>query len=115
MYKSEIPTEVSLLSTVFFVISYAPKFYQSPQSNAIRMRVGHDVWKWCAMYKSGSTILNSLKFINVNSRKAVKYTVTEAKFTGNERIDKVCGGLMGQILSILRISLDVIIHRFSQG
>ena len=48
--------------------------------------------KLCAMYKSGSTILNSLKFINVNSRKAVKYTVTEAKFT-----------------AILRISLDVML------
>ena len=45
----------------------------------------------------------------------MKYTVTEAKFTGNERIDKVYGGLMRQMLSILRISLDVIIHRFSQG
>ena len=48
--------------------------------------------KLCAMYKSGNTILNSLKFINVNSRKAVKYTVTEAKFT-----------------AILRISLDVML------
>ena len=48
--------------------------------------------KLCAMYKSGRTILNSLKFINVNSRKAVKYTVTEAKFT-----------------AILRISLDVML------
>ena len=64
MYKSEIPTEVSPLSTVFFVISYAPKFYRSPQSNAIRMRVGRDVIEIVRHEVQRSTTIDSSWFLN---------------------------------------------------
>lgn len=64
MYKSEIPTEVSPLSTVFFVISYAPKFYLSPQSNAIRMRVGRDVIEIVRHEVQRSTTIDSSWFLN---------------------------------------------------
>ena len=51
---SEIWTAVSFVSTVFSVISYAPKCNLSPRSNAIRMRGGHDVWNcWlCTTFMS---------------------------------------------------------------
>ena len=64
MYKSEIPTEVSPLSTVFFVISYSPKFYLSPPSNAIRMRVGRDVIDIVRHEVQRSRTIDSSWFLN---------------------------------------------------
>ena len=62
-------------------------------------------------YKSGSSILNSLKFINVNSRKAIQYTVAVVQFTGNKRVDKGYGRLMRQILSDPTYVVEIIKRR----
>ena len=64
MYKNEIQTEVSPLPTVFFVISCAPKFYLSPQSNAIRMRVGRDVIEIVRHEVQRSRTIDSSWFLN---------------------------------------------------
>ena len=62
-------------------------------------------------YKSGSSILNSSKFINVNSRKAILQALAVVQFSGNKRMDKGYGGLMRQILSDPMDIVDIIKRR----
>ena len=64
-----------------------------------------------ASYKSRCSILNSLKFINMNCRKAIQKTVAVVQFTSNKRVDKGCGRLMRQILSDPTYVVEVIKRR----
>ena len=47
-------------------------------------------------YKSRSCILNSLKFINMNCRKAIQKNVAVVQFTSNKRVDEVYGRSLRQ-------------------